>query len=342
MSKEVKIELSSNIWIENITSSNISFVIKIENGGNNKIYKLITDSNDTFLYKKYFTDDRNRMEREYGALQFLNKQGLTCLPNPIAKNIDENCALYTFIEGEDKNANLLNSKDVSQIVEFINVLQSFELSKINYKFEQSIMSTNSFSLFANNIIFRINKFLEYAKSAETSNIVTKFYKKTSPHKIIMNELTRIQSQNSKLFSRCILPTDMKLSPVDFGPHNMIFNEQYVNFIDFEYFGWDDPVKIIPNLIFHEGSNGMAENTKKEILDKYVSSSKLKNTVIDRLSVSLSLASLDWLSILLWGLTPEKISARLFSNPKLDVSKYQEEQISKIINRLETFDNPQLL
>lgn len=321
MSKELHIESASTLWLESVLASHISSYAKIDRGGNNRIFKLLTDTNEAFVYKEYFIDDRNRMNREYNALEFLGGQNLSCIPHPIAKNIDQNCALYTFVEGDSENADDPKTKD---------------------KFDQSVMTTDSFTSFVDIISFRLNKFLKHIKSTEAPNILTEFYNRVSPHKIINSRIANLKRQNTRLFHQQIQSVDKRLSSVDFGPHNMIFGKDQVNFIDFEYFGWDDPVKIVPNLIFHEGSASISKSTKDEILHKYISSTKLQAQVVDRLSVSLSLASLDWLSILLWGLTPEKISARQFSDPNLNVVEYQENQIAKIMKRLETLDNPQLL
>lgn len=41
------------------------------------------------------------------------------------------------------------------------------------------------------------------------------------------------------------------SPSDFGAHNAILTpEQKIFFIDFEYFGWDDPVKLVSDFYWH--------------------------------------------------------------------------------------------
>ena len=44
-----------------------------------------------------------------------------------------------------------------------------------------------------------------------------------------------------------------LSPSDFGFHNAILQKNNkVCFVDFEYFGWDDPAKLINDFIWHPG------------------------------------------------------------------------------------------
>ena len=48
-------------------------------------------------------------------------------------------------------------------------------------------------------------------------------------------------------------TQRALSPSDFGLHNAMRGEDgRLRFIDFEYFGWDDPVKLVSDTALHPG------------------------------------------------------------------------------------------
>jgi hypothetical protein len=51
-----------------------------------------------------------------------------------------------------------------------------------------------------------------------------------------------------------LPADQRtLIPSDFGAHNALRNANgELSFVDFEYFGWDDPLTSVGNFIFHPG------------------------------------------------------------------------------------------
>jgi hypothetical protein len=51
----------------------------------------------------------------------------------------------------------------------------------------------------------------------------------------------------------LLPRDERmLSPSDFGSHNMIRSARGHVFVDFEYFGWDDPAKLVGDVLLHPG------------------------------------------------------------------------------------------
>ena len=55
------------------------------------------------------------------------------------------------------------------------------------------------------------------------------------------------------FEERIPRTQQILSPSDLGFHNCIKgNDGLLTFIDFDYFGWDDPVKLTCDFLLHPG------------------------------------------------------------------------------------------
>jgi thiamine kinase-like enzyme len=64
-----------------------------------------------------------------------------------------------------------------------------------------------------------------------------------------------------------LPKSQKiLSPSDFGMHNAIFDcTGHFTFIDFEYFGWDDPAKLVADFLHHAGQDVISTSERLEIL-----------------------------------------------------------------------------
>lgn len=337
MRKEYNIQEPAILWLEESLGSKITLSKKIDRGGNNKIYKITTVDDRNFVYKEYYTDDRDRMNREYSALKHLGENGFTCLPRTIKRDDSKNCAIYSYVDGSFKDPVDLSTRDVDQIVQFVLDLQSFKPEHISVKFDNAVLATDSFDTFSDTVLFRVDKFSRYIQSPDVSKLVLDFSKSRNLVTTIKSQLEMLRNQSAKAFAKKISYEERRLSPVDFGPHNMIFDENQVNFLDFEYFGWDDPVKIIPNLIVHEGSRGITEQVSRDLLEKYIKATPLQSQVKERLDTSLSLVALDWISILLWGLTPEKISARVFAQPDLDIENHETEQIAKIVRRLENLD-----
>ena len=83
-----------------------------------------------------------------------------------------------------------------------------------------------------------------------------------------------------------------LSPSDFGFHNTLLTKDGLKFIDFEYFGWDDPVKLTCDFLLHPGmtltnerKNIWVRRTKEIFSDA--------NYFQQRLSASYGLYGLCW-------------------------------------------------
>ena len=56
------------------------------------------------------------------------------------------------------------------------------------------------------------------------------------------------------FEQELKPEQRRLVPSDFGFHNALRDERgRLTFIDFEYFGWDDPVKLTADILLHPGT-----------------------------------------------------------------------------------------
>ena len=55
------------------------------------------------------------------------------------------------------------------------------------------------------------------------------------------------------FDKEISPNQLTLSPVDFGLHNCLRSDNQLYFLDFEFFGRDDPVKLVADSLQHPGS-----------------------------------------------------------------------------------------
>ena len=71
-----------------------------------------------------------------------------------------------------------------------------------------------------------------------------------------------------------------MSPSDFGFHNALRTiDGSLIWLDFEYFGWDDPVKLISDFLWHPGfelSGQQQENWKRGCFDIFKQDPELQN------------------------------------------------------------------
>ena len=89
-----------------------------------------------------------------------------------------------------------------------------------------------------------------------------------------------------------------MSPSDFGFHNCLRSDKGIlNFIDFDYFGWDDPVKLTADFIWHPAMNldsELKENWKAAMLNLFSNDPQFES----RLNAAMPLYGLRWALIIL--------------------------------------------
>jgi hypothetical protein len=224
----------------------------IPSGGNNRVYKLVCENGEECLLKEYFSDkadQRNRLNTEFSFLSFLWSHGVRAIPKPITSSPVDNIGLYQYIAGRSIHRDDITDDLVRELLSFFSVINRFRtLSEAKYL---PHASDACFTLeeHLNHIQDRIHKlagiqvFSEIDQQAMVfiQNELTPRWHEISSHihKVSMNTRDTYQP----------LSQEMKvLSPSDFGFHNTIMKpDKSLIFIDFEYAGWDEPVKIICDL-----------------------------------------------------------------------------------------------
>lgn len=340
--KETDLKTLALTNIENIAFSSIKDFSRLTGGGNNRLYKITAENNEEFLLKEYQPDDRQRLSREYGSFQFLRERGFRQVPIPFFKNQENNYAIYSFENGLVLDAGSLSKTEIDQIVSFLTELHGIKPSKPNRNsFLEALFATCSLNEFADTVLFKFGKFEESLISGNLHPKAIRLAEEYPLSKLVRGTIKKLSYKESDIqdMFQPIKPSEKRLSPVDFGPHNMITrNNGELCFIDFEYFGWDDPVKIVANFVFHEGSKGISNDQKHYFLARFKQQSGLPTPILKRIDVALPLAALDWLSILLWGITPEKISSKKFLSASFDTESYLDDQLGKIVHRIRELKN----
>ncbi|SVD80991.1 uncharacterized protein METZ01_LOCUS433845, partial [marine metagenome] len=133
----------------------------------------------------------------------------------------------------------------------------------------------------------------------------------------MLELAKATWPNSD-YDLVINRDQQSLSPSDFGFHNALRKKNgSLVFLDFEYFGWDDPVKLMCDFAFHPGMNlsmGMRKYWFQATLNLY------GEKILPRLNSSWPLYGLCWVLILLNEFRSDIWKRRCAANPTVSDSR----------------------
>ena len=116
-----------------------------------------------------------------------------------------------------------------------------------------------------------------------------------------------------------------LCPSDFGFHNALRNATGLTFLDFEYFGWDDPVKLTCDFLLHPGMR-LSDSLKRRFVAAALVIYGADPTFARRLSLLYPLFAVRWCLILLNEFLPERWAHRVHAGVALDWARAKRQQL----------------
>ena len=273
---------------------------RIKAGSNSQSF-YIEIKNEKRILKFYPSNDhlkRDRLGIELSFLQFLKNYDIKNVPSPILWDKSKGWMILSWLEG--KPIKIIKSEHIKLLVNFI-----LELDNLKYKNEAKYLKNASEACFdinshinsTRNRFLSIRIFLKDFNYPEVRhfNFFTKFIqyiddeikkiKSNYSNSSLNNELGKKLNQNKKI-----------LSQSDVGFHNIfLLNNSELQFFDFEYAGWDDPHKLISDLILQPDNNVPLNFLKnlQPLIIKYVEN----RTDIERILLVMSIYRIKWLLII---------------------------------------------
>ncbi len=312
---------------------NCSSAQRIEGRGNSKIFRVETSQGSIALkvYPDLAVDDRLRRNAEWQALKFLQQNKLR-VPKPVHTESELNWSLIEWIDGSP--ADPRNQAHLVQAASFIRSLNQASRSVISGTvFGPATEACLNPSL----IETQINNRLAALESVEDS-VLREFI-----DNVVSPTLTRTIEKTRRLmvdeYDAILDQRFWTLSPSDFGLHNAIATPQGdLVFFDFEYFGWDDPVKLTADVCLHPGMS-LDENAQHYWV------SEAKKLFADdpnfgvRLNALYPLYAIRWALIMLNEYRTDKIKNRLNAQSRMqaDIRGAQLKQLEKAKLMLENAD-----
>ena len=311
---EIK-QIVSSIYPESIIS-----VKKLKGRGNSRIYKLSSNKNNILLkdYPNLSVDPRPRMQAEVNALNLVKDLGKT--PKVLAFDKHQNIALYEWIKGESKFK--IEDNHITQALNFIENLQDLEGKDTYSEASEACFSAKQLM---KQINLRFDRLLNTKNNELDEFLVCTF--RPLLKKVFESSEKNWPSSNLEKE----LPKSMQaLSPSDFGFHNAILKESGdLIFLDFEYFGRADPVKLIADFIWHPG---MKLNNSQKIDWVRGAFGIFKNVpeLVTRFKLAWPLYGLRWSLIVLNEFLDDGWHKRAYANENLRYQHKQklESQLSK--------------
>ena len=290
-------------FINKLNFINVNKIKTIKSGKNSKIY-IINTGKKKIILKSYYGKKTLRIKKEFQFYRYLNKKNIKNVVTPIAFDFKKNFAVLPYIDGN--KIYKVQNKHIIQFSNFINKInqKNIHSKKIGLAVEGINNRKNHITICQN----RIDKLkLVDKKSAVKRELHLFLNKKVIPtFKVLksrINDKKIFYQPKYKLYKK-----DMIVSPSDFGFHNAIEKKKKLFFFDFEYGGYDDPVKLICD--FYCQPNQKVSFKQKKIFKKLIIKKHKKYKDLDYLiSELLPVHHLKWCCIILNEFLPSKLSIR---------------------------------
>lgn len=278
-------------------------------GGNSRIYKIMAEGKPYALklYPAIDKDLRDRLGTEQKALQWFSQIGLGCVPRWMAGEPPH--ALMEWVEGEPVREP--SAGDVAAAVDFLGVVfaHSQELGA------DAMPPASEACLSGMEIVAQLHRRLQRLHALAPSEPLLAGFLQNQflpAMKARINQAQALYRGEALPFEEALPGDKQRLIPADFGFHNALRMESgKLVFIDFEYFGWDDPVKLISDFLLHPAMQ-LTPALKEQFRLAMLKSLSADASAAARLSALYPLFGLRWTLILLNEFLPERWQARAFA------------------------------
>jgi len=317
-------------------------LMPLEGGRNNKVF-CIEHGNIKALLKAYFQhpeDKRERLKAEYSFLNFAHSNKISCLPKPIAADLQNNLGLYQFIEGRKLGISEVDQEKISSALNFF-----IDVNKYKNTSEAKSLPIASDACFSiKEHIAHVEKRLERLKEIKNDSEANKnaiiFIKNK-----LLPELNKAMKNVNKFIDDFKIKANEKIpndaaciSPSDFGYHNTLLDKSNnLIFIDFEYAGWDDPAKMVCDF-FSQPEVSVSLNYYDYFIRKVADNIANPEEFKKRVTALLPLYKVKWCCILLNDFLEPDAERRNFAygNAGLNtLNKQKAEQLEKAGRYLES-------
>lgn len=320
--------------VSDLVGWRVMSVVPVRRGGNNGVFHLIGRDEHAALkiYPAQTGEQRDRLGCEFAALTFLAGAGVTAVPRPIGCDAARRWAAYEWIEGVPPKD--MGAAEIAELAEFFLGLQRLRDARGASELAPGATPALSPASVVEQLTQRLDR-LRAAISAGTSVAAFVDAKLAPEIDRVIDRFGRDCAAAGLDFAASLDTRLRILSPSDFGFHNALRRpDGSLAFLDFEYFGWDEPAKAVADVMLHAGMS----LTKELGQQYYVSVSEaLKGSdpaFPERFAAFFPVFRAIWCLILLNEFVPERWARRVFAGAADDRAAAEARQLKKAQEMLE--------
>jgi thiamine kinase-like enzyme len=314
--------------IENLSIGDASLCQAYKGGGNSSVWKVEMKDSAPLTIKYYHNDAAHSDRRviEELSISIMRKNGIENIPSIVWTDNDIEVSVFEHIDA--KVIETLNEFKIKEVAAFIE-----NLNGVKEKIKSDFPLASAACLTGADVFKQINSRLLNLESAclENDELNSFILKKFNPLLELLEKWAQENWPTHPQFSSPLEISKQILTPSDIGAHNMLEDEKgRIYFIDFEYFGLDDPVKTTSDFLWHPKNKIDIEMGKYWVMLMTNIFNKTDLTFSQRLAISWPLYGLCWCLILLNEYRQNDWQKRIHSKRYLqnEYSAIKREQLQK--------------
>ncbi|MFO0967408.1 MAG: aminoglycoside phosphotransferase family protein [Gemmataceae bacterium] len=317
----------------------VAEITRIGGGRNSQVYRVEAAAGGRVVLKRYFQDGRDARDRrltESVALRFLRENDVPCVPRLLCTDAEKQASLLEFVEGGPVAADTATPTDIAALAAFL-----VSLHRLTGKPGAALLPRASEAVFTlaellDSIEKRLGRLRQVERRTARQKELAGFLEtEFTPALAGAGDWARDRLRGCGRAVDEPLPLEAcTLSPSDFGLHNTLRQaDGRLVFLDFEYFGRDDPAKTVADFLLHPGM-ALSLEQRGGFLRDLLGSLPRGHALEERVRVAYVVYGLKWVMILLNEFVPEHLARRLFANPALRAEEVQGAQMTKARRMLE--------
>jgi len=287
-------------------------ISRLVTGGRNSRIWRVRSGERAFALKQYPArqdDPRDRLSTEVAALRLMERYRIDVVPRVLGVDGERGYALLSWIDGEDVKE--VGDADIDAAVAFLSAVHGLRTTP--WAAAQPLAAEAC--LCGREIERQIEERLRRLRvaAADERELIEFIDYSFSPQFSEASGRAGVEVGAAGLDFTAELPQEWRsLVPSDFGFHNSLRQRDgSLAFVDFEYFGWDDPVKLTADILLHPGRT-LSKPQRRRFRQAAVLLYGDDPAFARRLVANLPLFGLRWVLILLNEFIPERWRRRVLA------------------------------
>ncbi len=273
---------------EGLVGGSVTAISPAGSGANSRIFRVDTHGNRFALkcYPERAGDLRMRSDVEWKTLIFLEAHGIAATPRAIARDGGGRYLLMEWIDGEPVVQH--NKQDVIAAGNFVADIFALSIKPQAQEFS----SASEACLSVAEILRQIE---ERLASLVPQPDIQRFLNETV---VPLLDREREVLASELASGMGIAASQKRLIPADFGFHNALrAADGKLRYVDFDYFGWDDPVRLTADFMLHPAM-ALTEQETRLFVERIAVALPNDLDFFARLRRTLALYAVRWILILL--------------------------------------------